>query len=592
MGDLWKINYPDTDVVLAPDQIYTRDKNGNIKTIQVGNIVQLYNYNNLGLLEDEALQIGGKYFKLDYDYNAAGHLASLTYPDGAKVNFNPNAFGDAQSVIRDSVGSGDSFIYATNINYYPSGYVNSFFYGNGVGHKTTLNSRQLPESIKDSRAGFNALYYAYTYDNNSRVTSFTDHVDNNFSIASFAYDGAGRLKSTTGNPGIGSSSMRYDGLDNITYYYNKKHTLDYTYDANNRLQSVASSGVEPKPYDLFTYDDRGNVTHNSYHDFIYNRANELVESGDNYYTYDAYNRRVLTQEGANTTYSFYSQTGKLYYTETAEGGVNYIYLGNRLVAKDGAIQENSNKQHYLPFGTSVEGEINDIGYTGHKFDKDIGLNYMQARYYDPVIGRFMSPDPIGSADQFSLYTYVGNDPINENDPTGKFGAGFEQGFKGGGQYLKQHLTALTKERIVATVVGEAARATGGLDAMSTAADSMTVVAVGFAQPEIAAVTSAISTGASIGGNAIEYKANDYALAELSGQAVGTAAGNAVEAAVNAVDSVTKEEVLDKTLKSAGTRGKVIKVIKDVASEVASQQASDVASDGYLDKTIKTEPFGN
>lgn len=591
-GDLWKVNHPDADLVPAPDLIYTRDKNGNIKTIQAGSIIQTYNYNILGLLEDEALQVNGKNFKLDYGYNPAGHLAYLTYPDGAKVNFNPNAFGEAQSVTRNAIGAEDPFTYVEDVNYYPNGYVDSFAYGNGLSHKTTLNSRRLPESVSDYRAGFNALHYGYTYDDNSRITSLTDYIDNNFSIANFVYDGAGRLKSTTGNSGVGSSNMRYDGLDNITYYHNKKHTLDYTYDVNNRLQSVASSGIESKPYDLFTYDDRGNITHNSYHDFIYNRANQLVESGDNHYIYDAYNRRVVTQAGEKTTYSFYSQTGKLYYTETIDGGINYIYLGSRLVAKDGVIPENGNKQHYLPFGASVEGEINDVGYTGHKFDKDIGLSYMQARYYDPVLGRFMSPDPIGSADQFNLFAYVGNDPINNNDPTGRFGAGFEQGFKGGGQYLKQFSTVLSKERLVATVVGEAAKASAGLDAMSTAADSITVVAIGFAQPEIAAATTAISTAASVGGNAIEHKANDYALAELSGQAAGTAAGNVVEAAVGAVDKITIEEVIDKTLKSAGSRGKVINAIKDVASEMASQQASEAASDGYLDQTMKTKPFTN
>lgn len=83
------------------------------------------------------------------------------------------------------------------------------------------------------------------------------------------------------------------------------------------------------------------------------------------------------------------------------------------------------REDYTPFGEArQQPAANDNGesYTGHIADTDTGLIYMQARYYDPAIGRFLSSDPVGFASggpaYFNRYAYVGNNPLNATDPTG------------------------------------------------------------------------------------------------------------------------------------------------------------------------------
>jgi RHS repeat-associated protein len=58
-----------------------------------------------------------------------------------------------------------------------------------------------------------------------------------------------------------------------------------------------------------------------------------------------------------------------------------------------------------------------VSYTGREAERDLGIYYYRARYYDPLTGRFMVPDPLGfAAGDVNLYRYVGNNPANFNDP--------------------------------------------------------------------------------------------------------------------------------------------------------------------------------
>lgn len=76
---------------------------------------------------------------------------------------------------------------------------------------------------------------------------------------------------------------------------------------------------------------------------------------------------------------------------------------------------------YKPFGETIESSNDDIGYTGHLNDNDLDLTYMQARYYDPVIGRFYSNDPVGAnnVENFNRYAYGNNNPYKFTDPDGQ-----------------------------------------------------------------------------------------------------------------------------------------------------------------------------
>jgi RHS repeat-associated protein len=102
-----------------------------------------------------------------------------------------------------------------------------------------------------------------------------------------------------------------------------------------------------------------------------------------------------------------------------DGGGNVRQLTNA----SGSVTDS---YEYDAYGNSftVSGSTpNEVMYRGEQFDSDLGLYYLRARYYNPVTGRFTSRDPI-DGDTFQLVTlhkhlYVGGDPINWLDPSGK-----------------------------------------------------------------------------------------------------------------------------------------------------------------------------
>jgi RHS repeat-associated protein len=78
---------------------------------------------------------------------------------------------------------------------------------------------------------------------------------------------------------------------------------------------------------------------------------------------------------------------------------------------------------YAPYGTaSASVSANTpFQYTGRENDGDTNLYYYRARYYSAIYNRFISEDPAGLFGGINPYGYVGGDPINRTDPSGKLG---------------------------------------------------------------------------------------------------------------------------------------------------------------------------
>ncbi|UQI28480.1 RHS domain-containing protein [Pseudomonas bijieensis] len=86
------------------------------------------------------------------------------------------------------------------------------------------------------------------------------------------------------------------------------------------------------------------------------------------------------------------------------------------------------KENYKPYGDklnrSAPSSSNKIGYHGKAYDDSTGLSYMGARYYDPVLGRFMGIDAVDFQEDnlhsFNRYTYANNNPYKYVDPDGNY----------------------------------------------------------------------------------------------------------------------------------------------------------------------------
>lgn len=417
---------------------FTYDALGNQATATSGTVGWTFGRNKRDLVTSETLSVDGHNWTLGYGYDPNGVESSVTYPDGEVVPYSPDAIG------HPTVVGG----YVSALSMFEDGTLQFYRMGSGSTYVGTKDLRYTFGKFAYSQNGVTPVVAEnVTYDADGNVSRLDDVATNGQRTKVMSYDGLDRLVASTASNLWGTESYTYDTLNNIRSLTNSAGTSTYNYDASNLLDSVSLNGV---PQHTFRYDANGNTVGKDAQVRDFDLANRMIAiEGQNAYTYDAAGRRVKKVTPSGTTYYAYSSTGALMWAfDAAMGaGTNYIYLGGKLIANhrpaaqggvsyyysdlQGSVLATTDAQgnissssDYRPYGLLALGTpTNGPGYTGHVNDSDAGLVYMQARYFDPSVGRFIGTDPkalsAGDMNGVSRYGYANENPYLFTDPDGR-----------------------------------------------------------------------------------------------------------------------------------------------------------------------------
>lgn len=312
-------------------------------------------------------------------------------------------------------------------------------YANGVTETRSYDpNRQWLLSITSSNSGGTIFTESYTRNTKGLITTVaSNRANGNWT---YGYDTAYRLISATN---LDSSSytqtFQYDAADNITY---NSQVGSYTY----------PSPVAARPHAVT---QAGSLT------YAYDANGNLTSGGGRTITYDGEERPTVVTALGQTTSFVYGPEGKR--LKKTSAGDTTLYLGAdeeitpsgerikhpysdvrkvgttinwmqrdhlssvRLMtdATGAVISEN----HFRPYGERTDVQVSltvpreSKGWIGERDDPETGLTYLNARYYDPVLARFVSPDwfdPKKIGVGTNRYAYGLNNPVLHKDPSGNW----------------------------------------------------------------------------------------------------------------------------------------------------------------------------
>ncbi len=326
----------------------------------------------------------------------------------------------------------------------------------------------------------NGVQTTYAYDCDGNISHLETKTESAVLLSfSYQYDGNGNRTAKTGTQGLtaGSSALQPAAID-ISYRYDVRGQLleerrnnmpvCYEYDAaGNRIRKTEGEKETRYQYNAknqliceenaggiksFTYDRQGGIVEEKGQTgprrFTYNSRHQQIrvqtETGNvQENCYDAEGLRYELLENGRRT-SFVYHNGELLHEKGGETGLSgeetSYHLGvgieafqrkqkifyyhqdeqlNTTLISDGDAKLR-NQYRYDAFGAGIDAleELpNRICYTGQQYDQLTGQYYLRARYYNPILGRFMQED-VYQGDGLDFYLYCHNNPVIYYDPSG------------------------------------------------------------------------------------------------------------------------------------------------------------------------------
>ena len=330
-------------------------------------------------------------FTFAYD-GVTARMLSETLPNGQtlELSYGGNLDDQALQRITHKVGATpvSEFIYAHDI---AADRITTWSQQAGVQSPDLFTfgydavNQLLSGTVTNAGAQLNLFGYSYDPLGNRR----TEQVGASNYTAS--YNALNQISTSTG-PGI-SRTNEWDGKDRLVAVNMGNQRTEFTYDGRSRMVSIRqlTNNVEAS---LRRFVWCGNTI-----------CEERNAAGA--VTKRFFPQGMKVETGANA--------GSYYYTRDHLGSVREV------VDATGTVRA---RYAYDPYGrrTRLTGDLDsDFGFAGMFWSSEAGLALTHFRAYDPNLGRWLSRDPLKSAELTegpNLYAYVGDDPINKIDPEG------------------------------------------------------------------------------------------------------------------------------------------------------------------------------